>query len=111
MSNPTNVAVLVARANEAIQAANTLWEHKIELEMLVKQCKAVCTIRVCGLLVIQAELVEKHSTAVIGNAKNKDVVFHIKQVFEHIQSDHSTTLTFKDYHTVHTFTRTIYGER
>ena len=51
MSNPTDVAVLVARANEAIQAANTLWEHKVELETLVKQCKAVCAIGVCGLVI------------------------------------------------------------
>ncbi|SJL11886.1 uncharacterized protein ARMOST_15298 [Armillaria ostoyae] len=103
MSNPTDVAVLVARANEAIQAADMLYEHKVELEMLVKQCKAVCAIR--------AELVEKHHTSVIGNAKNKDVVFRIKQVFEWIQSDHSTIPTFQDYHTVHTFTGTIHSER
>ncbi|SJL19068.1 uncharacterized protein ARMOST_22675 [Armillaria ostoyae] len=90
MSNPTDVAVLVARANEAIQAADTLWEHKVELETLVKQCKAVCA--------IGAELVEKHRPSVIGNAKNEDVVFRIKQVFERIQSDHSTVPTFKDYH-------------
>ncbi|SJL14308.1 uncharacterized protein ARMOST_17764 [Armillaria ostoyae] len=102
MSNPTNVAVLVACANEAIQATNMLYEHKVELEMLVKQCKAVCA--------IGAELVEKHRTSVIGNAKNKDVVFHIKQVFKRIQSDHSTVPTFKDYHTIRTFTRTIHSE-
>ncbi|SJL15186.1 uncharacterized protein ARMOST_18672 [Armillaria ostoyae] len=103
MSNPTDVAVLVARANEAIQAADTLWEHKVELETLVKQCKAVCA--------IGAELVEKHRASVIGNAKNEDVVFRIKQVFERIQSDHSTVPTFKDYHTVRTFTRIIHSER
>ncbi|SJL18293.1 uncharacterized protein ARMOST_21879 [Armillaria ostoyae] len=103
MSNPTDVAVLVARANEAIQAADTLWEHKVELETLVKQCKAVCA--------IGAELVEKHRASVIGNAKNKDVVFRIKQVFERIQSDHSTVPTFKDYHTVRTFTGIIHSER
>ncbi|SJL18988.1 uncharacterized protein ARMOST_22602 [Armillaria ostoyae] len=102
MSNPTDVAVLVARANEAIQAADTLWEHKVELETLVKQCKAVCT--------IGAELVEKHCASVIGNAKNEDVVFRIKQVFERIQSDHSTIPTFKDYHTVRTFTGIIHSE-
>ncbi|SJL04174.1 uncharacterized protein ARMOST_07534 [Armillaria ostoyae] len=102
MSNPTDVAVLVAQANEAIQAANTLWEHKVELEMLVKQCKAVCAIR--------AVLVEKHHSAFIGNAKNEDIVFRIKQVFEHIQSDHSIIPTFKDYHTVYTFTGTIHSE-
>ncbi|SJL13044.1 uncharacterized protein ARMOST_22623 [Armillaria ostoyae] len=103
MSNPTDVAVLVARANEAIQAADTLWEHKVELETLVKQCKAVCA--------IGAELVEKHRPSVIGNAKNEDVVFRIKQVFERIQSDHSTVPTFKDYHTVRTFTGIIHSER
>ncbi|SJL18829.1 uncharacterized protein ARMOST_22430 [Armillaria ostoyae] len=103
MSNPTDVAVLVARANEAIQAADTLYEHKVELETLVKQCKAVCA--------IGAELVEKHRASVIGNAKNKDVVFRIKQVFERIQSDHSTIPTFKDYHTIRTFTGTIHSER
>ncbi|SJL18334.1 uncharacterized protein ARMOST_21920 [Armillaria ostoyae] len=103
MSNPTDVAVLVARANEAIQAADTLWEHKVELETLVKQCKAVCA--------IGAELVEKHRASVIGNAKNEDVVFRIKQVFERIQSDHSTVPTFKDYHTVRTFTGIIHSER
>ncbi|SJL15890.1 uncharacterized protein ARMOST_19398 [Armillaria ostoyae] len=92
MSNPTNVAVLIARANEAIQAADTLWEHKVELETLVKQCKAVCA--------IGAELVEKHRASVIGNAKNEDVVFH-----------HSTVPTFKDYHTVRTFTGIIHSER
>ncbi|SJL19028.1 uncharacterized protein ARMOST_22635 [Armillaria ostoyae] len=102
MSNPTDVAVLVARANEAIQAADTLYEHKVELETLVKQCKAVCA--------IGAELVEKHRTSVIGNAKNEDVVFRIKQVFERIQSDHSTIPTFKDYHTVRTFTGIIHSE-
>ncbi|SJK98296.1 uncharacterized protein ARMOST_01560 [Armillaria ostoyae] len=103
MSNPTDVAVLVARANEAIQAADTLYEHKVELETLVKQCKAVCA--------IGAELVEKHRASVIGNAKNEDVVFRIKQVFERIQSDHSTVPTFKDYHTIRTFTGTIHSER
>ncbi|SJL18291.1 uncharacterized protein ARMOST_21877 [Armillaria ostoyae] len=103
MSNPTDVAVLVARANEAIQAADTLYEHKVELETLVKQCKAVCA--------IGAELVEKHRASVIGNAKNEDVVFRIKQVFERIQSDHSTVPTFKDYHTVRTFTGIIHSER
>ncbi|SJL14204.1 uncharacterized protein ARMOST_17659 [Armillaria ostoyae] len=103
MSNPTDVAVLVARANEAIQAADTLYEHKVELETLVKQCKAVCA--------IGAELVEKHRTSVIGNAKNEDMVFRIKQVFERIQSDHSTVPTFKDYHTIRTFTGTIHSER
>ncbi|SJL11284.1 uncharacterized protein ARMOST_14687 [Armillaria ostoyae] len=103
MSNPTDVAVLVARANEAIQAADTLYEHKVELETLVKQCKAVCA--------IGAELVEKHHTSVIGNAKNEDMVFRIKQVFERIQSDHSTVPTFKDYHTIRTFTGTIHSER
>ncbi|SJL17808.1 uncharacterized protein ARMOST_21370 [Armillaria ostoyae] len=103
MSNPTDVAVLVARANEAIQAADTLYEHKVELETLVKQCKAVCA--------IGAELVEKHRTSVIGNAKNEDMVFRIKQVFERIQSDHSTIPTFKDYHTVCTFTGIIHSER
>ncbi|SJL16567.1 uncharacterized protein ARMOST_20093 [Armillaria ostoyae] len=103
MSNPTDVAVLVSHANEAIQAADTLWEHKVELETLVKQCKAVCT--------IGAELVEKHRPSVIGNAKNEDVVFRIKQVFEQIQSDHSTVPTFKDYHTIRTFTGIIHSER
>ncbi|SJL18077.1 uncharacterized protein ARMOST_21649 [Armillaria ostoyae] len=103
MSNPTDVAVLIARANEAIQAADTLWEHKVELETLVKQCKAVCA--------IGAELVEKHHASVIGNAKNEDVVFRIKQVFERIQSDHSTVPTFKDYHTVRTFTGIIHSKR
>ncbi|SJL18151.1 uncharacterized protein ARMOST_21725 [Armillaria ostoyae] len=103
MSNPTDVAVLVARTNEAIQAADTLYEHKVELETLVKQCKAVCA--------IGAELVEKHRASVIGNAKNEDVVFRIKQVFERIQSDHSTVPTFKDYHTIRTFTGTIHSER
>ncbi|SJL18628.1 uncharacterized protein ARMOST_22225 [Armillaria ostoyae] len=102
MSNPTDVAVLVAHTNEAIQAAGTLYEHKVELETLVKQCKAVCA--------IGAELVEKHRTSVIGNAKNEDVVFRIKQVFEQIQSDHSTVPTFKDYHTARTFTGTIHSE-
>ncbi|SJL06754.1 uncharacterized protein ARMOST_10096 [Armillaria ostoyae] len=47
---------------------------------------------------------------IIGNAKNENVVFCIKQVFECIQSDHSTTPTFKDYHTVCTFTGTIHSE-
>ncbi|SJL16093.1 uncharacterized protein ARMOST_22520 [Armillaria ostoyae] len=103
MSNPTDVAVLVAHANEAIQAADTLYEHKVELETLVKQCKAVCA--------IGAELVEKHRASVIGNAKNEDVVFRIKQVFKRIQSDHSTVPTFKDYHTIRTFTGTIHSER
>ncbi|SJL17286.1 uncharacterized protein ARMOST_20833 [Armillaria ostoyae] len=102
MSNPTDVAVLVAHANEAIQATDTLWEHKVELGTLVKQYKAVCAI---GM-----ELVEKHHTMVIGNTKNEDIVFGIKQVFECIQSDHSTVPTFKDYHTVRTFTRTIHSE-
>ena len=59
---------------------------------------------------LQAELVEKHRASVIGNAKNEDVVFHIKQVFERIQSDHSTVPTFKDYHTVRTFTGIIHSE-
>ncbi|SJL15886.1 uncharacterized protein ARMOST_19394 [Armillaria ostoyae] len=78
------------------------YKDGVGLETLVKQCKGVCA--------IGAELVEQHLTTVIGNAKNEDVVFHIKQVFERIQSDHSILPTFKDYHTVCTFTRTIHSE-
>ncbi|SJL11779.1 uncharacterized protein ARMOST_15188 [Armillaria ostoyae] len=71
--------------------------------MLVKQCKGVCA--------IGAECVEQHLAAVIGNPKAEDVVFRVKQVFECIQSAHSTTPTFKDYHTVRSFTGTVHSER
>ncbi|SJL15904.1 uncharacterized protein ARMOST_19412 [Armillaria ostoyae] len=57
---------------------------------------------------IRAELVKQHPTAVIGNPKAEDMVFHIKQVFERIQSAYSTTPTFKDYHTICSFTGTIH---
>ncbi|KAK0185572.1 hypothetical protein F5146DRAFT_1144081 [Armillaria mellea] len=61
MSSPTDIVVLVAHANKAIQATDTLWEHKVELDTLVKQCKA-------------AKLVEKHLTSVLGNTKNEDAL-------------------------------------
>ncbi|SJL14285.1 uncharacterized protein ARMOST_17741 [Armillaria ostoyae] len=90
MSNPADIAKLIVQANETIQATDTLWQHKDG--------------------VAQAELVEQHPTAIIGNPKAEDVVFHIKQVFKHIQSAHSTTPTFKDYHTVCSFTGTIHSK-
>ncbi|SJL18064.1 uncharacterized protein ARMOST_21636 [Armillaria ostoyae] len=80
---PADIAKLIAQANEAIQAADTLWQHKdgVGLETLIKPCKGVCAIR--------AELVEQHPTAVIGNPKAEDMVFRIKQVFKCIQTIHS----------------------
>ncbi|SJL17232.1 uncharacterized protein ARMOST_20778 [Armillaria ostoyae] len=76
------------------------YKDGVGLETLIKQCKGVCAIR--------AELVEQHPTTIIGNPKAEDMVFHIKQVFECIQSAHSTTPTFKDYHTVRSFTGTVH---
>ncbi len=37
--------------------------------------------------------------------------FRMKQVFERILDEHPTTPTFKDYHTVCSFTGTIHSER
>ncbi|PBK59875.1 hypothetical protein ARMSODRAFT_1027012 [Armillaria solidipes] len=73
-----------------------------------KRCHTTAILR--KTLVAQAELVEQHPTTVIGNPKAEDMVFHIKQVFEPIQSAHSTTPTFEDYHIIHSFTRTIHSE-
>ncbi|KAK0479478.1 hypothetical protein IW261DRAFT_1564114 [Armillaria novae-zelandiae] len=96
---PADVIVLISRANEAIQSADTLWKHKagVGLETIINQCKTVCGIG-------SAELVIQHPTTIIGDPKVEDAVFHMKQVFERIQAEHLTTPTFKDYHTVRSFT-------
>ncbi len=59
---------------------------------------------------LQAELVIQHPVTVIGDAKAEDVVFCMKQVFEHILDEYPTTPMFKDYYTIHSFTRTNHSK-
>ncbi|KAK0454185.1 uncharacterized protein EV420DRAFT_1481626 [Desarmillaria tabescens] len=49
--------------------------------------------------------------AVTGNQQLKDLIFHIKQVFEHIHKANPVVPTFHDYHTVWSFTGTIHNDR
>ncbi|KAK0464096.1 hypothetical protein IW261DRAFT_1575392 [Armillaria novae-zelandiae] len=82
--------------------------HKagVGLETIVNQCKAVC-----GIGVHNAEIVIQHPTTIIGDPKVEDAVFRMKQVFKQIQAEHLTTPTFKDYHTVRSFTGVIHSKR
>ncbi|KAK0216720.1 hypothetical protein EDD85DRAFT_962114 [Armillaria nabsnona] len=91
--------------NDAIQAADTLWEvwnKVIPLETIIDQCKSVCT--------IGAQLIIHHAIAIIGDQKAEDVCFCMKQAFECILDEHPTIPMFKDYHTVRSFTGTIHSE-
>ncbi len=51
MSNPAAFALLIVQGNDAIQAADTLWEVRkkgIPLETIIDQGKSVCAIGVRG---------------------------------------------------------------
>ncbi|SJL18872.1 uncharacterized protein ARMOST_22474 [Armillaria ostoyae] len=85
MSNQADVVKLIAPANETIQATDTF-------------ARVFALSGTCGAA----------SDHYNRNPKAEDMVFHIKQVFECIQSAHSTTPTFKDYHTVRSFTGTVH---
>ncbi|KAK0214634.1 hypothetical protein EDD85DRAFT_798901 [Armillaria nabsnona] len=103
MSNPAGVALLIVQGNDSIQATDTLWEVRkkgIPLETIIDQGKSVCA--------IGAQLIIHHAATIIGDPKAEDVYFCMKQVFERILDEHPTTPTFKDYHTVRSFTGTIH---
>ncbi|PBK87890.1 hypothetical protein ARMGADRAFT_1034492 [Armillaria gallica] len=105
MSNPAGVTLLIAQGNDAIQATDTLWELRkkgVPLETIIDQCKSVCTIR--------AQLIIHHATTIIGDLLAEDVCFHMKQAFKCILDEHPTILTFKDDHTVCSFTGTIHSK-
>ncbi|KAK0229591.1 hypothetical protein EDD85DRAFT_794076 [Armillaria nabsnona] len=106
MSNPASVALLISQCNEAIQGADMQWTLKdkgVPLDIIIDQCKSICA--------IGAQLIIHHAAAIIGDSKAEDVCFCMKQAFECILDEHLTTLTFKDYHTVCSFTGTIHSER
>ncbi|PBK83814.1 hypothetical protein ARMGADRAFT_1089040 [Armillaria gallica] len=90
MSNPASITLL------------GLKDKGVPLETIINQCKSICTIR--------AELVIQHSAAVLDDLKIEDVCFCMKQVFKCILDAHSTTPTFKVYHTIRSFTGTIHSE-
>ncbi|PBK85504.1 hypothetical protein ARMGADRAFT_1036258 [Armillaria gallica] len=106
MSNPASVTLLVAQGNEAIQSADILWGLKdkgVPLETIINQCKSVCTIGCPRQSLL-------FSIPLLGDPKVEDVCFCMKQVFEHILNVHLTTPMFKNYHTICSFTGTIYSE-
>ncbi|KAK0476488.1 hypothetical protein IW261DRAFT_1421779 [Armillaria novae-zelandiae] len=82
-----NIAGLVARANDAIRFRDQLFNLGVDVKMTCLPC------------------------AVFSNKANEDLLFHIKQVYKHINKHHTGIIAFPDYHTVCAFTGQIHADR